>query len=223
MPELHELKREARGLTGFCTRMDDIPEVPLTWLWNGRLPRAKLTILAGEPGIGKSLLAADLAARVTCGAAWPDGEAGVSGEVLLLCAEDDAGDTVRPRISAAGGDVRRIYVLQPAADVDGSPIPLTLPRNCRELENVLDSCTTPKLIVIDPLAAYLGPGGDFGSEIQARLSPLIDLASRWNVAILGISHRDLRTPGGSSRRAGSVLTLLAASRGVATRRRPRDR
>jgi len=81
---------------------------PTQWLWPRYLPRGKLVILSGEPGVGKSRMVTDWAARVTAGLMWPDGTPpGEPGDVILYCAEDDAADTVFPRLLAAGAGTGR--------------------------------------------------------------------------------------------------------------------
>ncbi len=42
-----------------------IPPKPLDWLWTSRIPRGKITLLAGDPGTGKTALTLDLAARLS--------------------------------------------------------------------------------------------------------------------------------------------------------------
>jgi len=74
----------------------------MKWLWPGRVPAGKLTLFVGDPGTGKSLATVDVAARVSKGMPFPNGSAGERGDVLILTAEDDANDTVGPRLDAAG-------------------------------------------------------------------------------------------------------------------------
>ncbi len=81
------------------------------WLWPGRLPLGKLVVLDGDPAVGKSTLAVDLAARVTIGTRWPDGTDCPAGDVLILSAEDGLADTIRPRLDAASGDPARVHAL----------------------------------------------------------------------------------------------------------------
>src|SRR5688572_29514493 len=84
----------------------DICPSRLDWVWPGRIALGKFTLLAGEPGLGKSLLALDVAARVSRGSAWPEGETcAEQGSVLLLSGEDDVVDTVVPRLMALGADI----------------------------------------------------------------------------------------------------------------------
>ena len=77
-------------------RLAEVEPEPIRWLWPGRIALGKLTLLAGDPGLGKSLITIDLAARVSTGAAWPDtpSEPNPTGGVVLLSAEDDLADTI---------------------------------------------------------------------------------------------------------------------------------
>src|SRR5881398_2781595 len=82
------------------------------WLWEPYLPRGKLALLDGDPGVGKSLLTIDLAARLSRGGPLPDGSpSGRPHLTLLLGAEDDAADTTRPRAEAAGADLGRVVAV----------------------------------------------------------------------------------------------------------------
>lgn len=82
--------------------MADVVAEKVEWLWPGRIPRGKVTLLEGDPKCGKSTLALDLAARVSTGTAMPDGSPLVEPEqVILMTAEDGLADTVRPRLDAA--------------------------------------------------------------------------------------------------------------------------
>src|SRR4051812_25340935 len=90
-------------------RLADVFPEKVAWLWPGRIPAGKITVLDGDPGLGKSTLALDLAARVSMGASMPDGSSGVGrASVVLLSAEDGLADTIRPRLDAAGADASRV-------------------------------------------------------------------------------------------------------------------
>ena len=86
----------------------------LEWLWPGRIPLGKLTLLAGDPGLGKSFVTLDIAARVSRGDAWPDTPLlkQTPGDVVLLNAEDDLADTIAPRLDKANADDKRIVALE---------------------------------------------------------------------------------------------------------------
>src|SRR5947209_1718961 len=84
--------------------LTDVQEHQLAWLWDKRILRSKVTLLDGDPDLGKSLITLDLAARVTTGQPMPDGSPGIQGNVILIAPEDDVTDTIKPRILAAGAD-----------------------------------------------------------------------------------------------------------------------
>ena len=87
--------------------MSSIQPRAVQWLWKNRIPNGKLVSLSGNPGLGKTLVLIDIAARVSTGAAWPDGCPGSEpGGVVICSAEDDPHDTLRPRFDSAGADVR---------------------------------------------------------------------------------------------------------------------
>lgn len=165
---------------------------PLRWLWPGRIPSGKLTVVAGDPGLGKSLLTIDLAARVSTGAAFPDGAACEQGNVVLLSAEDDECDTIRPRLDAAGADVSRIHLLEAVRNVtaDGKTVEtmFNLERDLVALEDAILQ-TGARLIVVDPISAYMGSTDTHNnSAVRGLLSPLTSLAKKHKVTIVAVTH-----------------------------------
>ncbi len=96
-------------------RLSDVAPAAVRWLWPGRVPLGKVTLLDGDPGVGKSLIALDLAARVTTQSPMPDrtlSDLDAPQGVVLLACEDDAADTIRPRLDAAGADCSRVVLLK---------------------------------------------------------------------------------------------------------------
>ncbi len=91
--------------------MNEVQARPLEWLCLNWVPMGKLTLLDGDPGQAKSLLLVDLAARVSTGQAMPDDSAAIEGNVTFLAPEDGLGDTLLPRLQAAGADLSRIHVI----------------------------------------------------------------------------------------------------------------
>jgi putative DNA primase/helicase len=81
-------------------------------VWPQRIPAGKLSLLEGDPGEGKSLITIDITARITTGQPFADGAPSEQGIVILLSAEDDPADTIRPRLDAAGADVSRVHRLR---------------------------------------------------------------------------------------------------------------
>jgi putative DNA primase/helicase len=90
----------------------DVAVERVTWLWQGRIPLGALTLMDGDPGLGKSLITLDLVARVTTGQPMPDESPGLLGGAVLLSAEDDLAATIRPRLAAAGADMSRVLAVQ---------------------------------------------------------------------------------------------------------------
>ncbi len=166
---------------------------PIDWLWRGRIARGKVTILVGDPGLGKSMLTVDMAARITRGKPWPvDGDKAPIGDVLLLSGEDDPADTIRPRLDAAGADVRRVHLLKGTwdADKDGKlrQRQFSLKRDIPFLSAELDK-RRYALVVIDPVSAYLdGTDSHNNADVRGLLTPLSDVASAHKVAIVCITH-----------------------------------
>ena len=200
-------------------RMADVKPERVRWLWPGRIPLGKLTLIAGDPGLGKSMATIDLAARVSAGAAWPDrsGDAPVGG-VLLVSAEDDPADTIRPRLEAAGADVDRVgqWTSVLRLDPDSGELlddGLSLDRHWLDLESAIGMLPGCRLVVVDPITAYLGRiDGNDNAKLRGLLRPLSEIAGRTGVALVVVTHLN---KGGTGRAAiyramGSLATIAAA-------------
>ncbi len=189
---------------------DVAPEV-VKWLWPGRIPLGKLTILEGDPGLGKSTLCLDVAARVTTGSPMPDASPGVDGGVLLLTAEDGLADTVRPRAEAAGADLTRIKSLSMTLEGDFVSLPQDIDL-LREAAMTMDA----KLMVIDPLVAFLGEHFDAFKDQHMRraLAPLASLAEDLDIAIVALRHLNKGEGRSALYRGGGSIGISAAARSV---------
>jgi hypothetical protein len=144
----------------------------------------------GDPGQGKSLILLDLAARLTSGRPFPECAAGAEPSgVVIVNAEDRARETIHSRLVAAGADLARAMVWQRQA---GEPW-LHLPREVRQLDDIIAS-TRAKLVLLDPLMAFLDPTINVGSDVSVRqaLTPVADLAERHGCAIVLIRHLNKR-------------------------------
>jgi hypothetical protein len=93
------------------TFLSDVESQQVDWLWHRRIPLGKITILDGDPGMGKSLLSIYIAACVSTGQPMPDGAPAKQGKVILIAPEDAADDTIKPRVEAAGGDPSQVLLL----------------------------------------------------------------------------------------------------------------
>lgn len=167
----------------------DVPYERPDWLWPCRLARGALTLLIGDGGLGKSRVTHDLAARLSTGDAWPDQGNAPHGCVVVLSAEDSPSYTVRPSVEAAGGDVKRVAVLEAVADGDGAARVFRLDRDLPALESLVEQ-TEAVLVVVDPLSAYFGTALDSyrDSDVRSVLAQLVALADRRRIAVLGVMH-----------------------------------
>jgi hypothetical protein len=201
-------------------RMSDVQPERVTWIWSGYLPRGKVVVLDGDPGVGKSLVSVDLACRVSTGSPMPDGSRPVKGAVMILSAEDGLADTIRPRIDAAGGDPDCIITITeircPAGD-GGEPrsrfvsIPADLPAVEREITGA-----GVILVIVDVLVAYLD--GRINShrdqDVRRALAPLAAMAGRCGCAVLVLRHLN-KTPGTQALyRGGGSIGIAGAARAV---------
>lgn len=187
--------------------MANIEACAVNFLWFPYIPLGKLTLLEGDPGIGKSWAALAIATAVSLGAPLPGDERGINCPVLIASAEDGLSDTIKPRLAAMGADTSQIHA------VDGL---FTLNDNGFKMLDDAVANTIPGLIIIDPLVAYLSGDMDINKANQARYatSRLAALAEKWNAAVVAIRHL---TKGGSQkaiyRGLGSV-DFTAAARSV---------
>jgi hypothetical protein len=197
-------------------RLSDIEPRPVQWLWPGRIALGKLTLLAGDPGLGKSCLSLDLAMRVSLGSPWPDDRTSTAprGSVVLLGAEDGLNDTVRPRLDAMGADVSRIVALQGVKAADESdPRTFNLERDRLALEKAIVTAGDCRLVVIDPISAYLGETDSHkNADVRALLHPLGELADRHGVAIVAVTHLNKGNGAAAMYRATGSLAFVAAAR-----------
>lgn len=201
------------------------------WVWPEVLAAGKLTLLAGDPGLGKSFLTLDIAARVTNGGPWPpDDIRDNSGErvpprgVVLLSAEDDAADTIRPRLDAAGADVSRVCLLDGLRLADGAYDEFDLQRHIATLESVLESKRDIGLVIIDPISAYTGNADTHNNaSVRALLKPLSSMASDYKCAVLTVTHLRKGGSGGALYRTMGSLAFTAAARAVWAVMKEKDR
>jgi putative DNA primase/helicase len=198
-------------------RISDIPAQELRWLWPGRIPLGKLTLFAGDPGLGKSFVTLDIAAHVTRGKTWPDGTPGSGdpGSVIILSAEDDAADTIRPRLDAAGADLDRVLILQAVRRAKPSGETtlehFSLETDVLALQDAVASVNDPGLIVLDPISAYLGStDSHVNARVRGLLAPLAELARSLRVAVVAVDHLSKSNRPALYRPNGSIAFTAAA-------------
>jgi putative DNA primase/helicase len=184
---------------------------PVDWLWPGRLALGKLALLEGDPGLGKSLLALDLCARLSTGRSMPDDRAGPgSWPALVLNGEDGAEDTVRPRLEALGADLERVFVVRREVAMGEC---LSFPGQAEALEAAVVR-SGARLVVIDPIMAYLEARVQTGNDASVRraLRPLARMAERRGCTVLLVRHLNKKGSGRAAYRGGGSIGFLAACR-----------
>src|SRR5215207_1536524 len=172
-----------------------------------------IAVLDGDPGLGKSTLLCEFAARISRGDPLPGGEAAPPRLVVIMSAEDDPYDTIRPRIDAAGGDPRRVIALATLADnpADG---PLgAIPDHVYLLEEIIGR-TQAALLIIDPLVAFLSRGHNANSDqgVRRAFHSLKGLAERTGAAIVVVRHLNKSLSANPLYRGGGSIGIIGAAR-----------
>lgn len=164
------------------------------------------------------MLTASLAAHVSTGRVWPAGGGACPiGDTLFVSAEDDPADTIRPRLDAAGADPRRVHIVAGVESIDTRGNPerrlLSLKRDLAAIVEAVRSLSSCRLIVIDPVSAYMdGADSHNNAEVRGLLAPLSDLAREIGAAIVAVTHLNKGAGGSALYRATGSLAFVAAAR-----------
>jgi RecA-family ATPase len=184
------------GETVNLLRGDAVKIEPIHWLWQGYLAAGKFTLLGGMAGTGKTTIALNMAARISQGRTWPDGLRAPVGNVVIWSGEDDPADTLAPRLTQAGADMRKVFFVDgvsgqerkrpfdPAQDIDALKLAILRAGNV-------------KLLIVDPIASAVTGDSHKNTEVRRALQPLVDLAAETKCSLLGISHFAKNTAGRS--------------------------
>ena len=201
------LKEPSKPETVKIIRMSDVELTPVEWLWKPYLPFGKLSVLQGNPGEGKTYFAMHLAAACTNGKLLPNMERMEPFNVIYQTAEDGLGDTVKPRLIEAGADLDRVLV------IDDSDVQLTLSDERIEKAIVENNA---RLVIIDPIQAYLGADVDMNraNEVRPIFMRLGQVAQRTGCAILLIGHLNKAAGMQSLQRGLGSIDIAAAVRSV---------
>jgi hypothetical protein len=203
--EGEDTKAESKPFVVHC--LADVHAEEVVWLWCPYIPLGKLTILEGDPGLGKSWMTCAIATATAQGHGLPGAERTEPRKVLLLSAEDGLSDTIRPRLDALRADVSQIYAVEGALTLDDV--------GCLRLEaEILE--IKPALVIIDPIVAYLGADVDLhrANETRAVMARLARIAERNRIAILGLRHLTKGAGGKAIYRGYGSIDITAAARSV---------
>ncbi len=214
---------QAGGILWRTIALADVTPELVKWVWRSHVPIGKVSILDGDPGLGKSTLTLDLAARVSTGAAMPDGSvsdlARPSG-VIILSAEDGLADTIAPRLLAAGADLTRIRALTEVFGVrigdDGNETRTPRPPTLADLEAIEGAIleVDARLVILDPLMAFLPDevNANRDQQIRRALAPLVALIEHLGVALIVVRHLNKSAGGNPLYRGGASIGIIAAAR-----------
>ena len=169
-----------------------ITPVDIDWMWEGFLVQGKINLIAGNPGVSKSLLTCTLAAHVTTGTPWPDGSPCQQGSFVILNAEDDGDDTMVPRLIAAGADLSKVYIVHSTVDEHSGldERVFSLRSDIAQLRQLAVDLGDQRVLSIDPLNSYMGGETNINkdNEVRAILTPLQLMASEMKICTIGVAH-----------------------------------
>src|SRR5215213_9478885 len=193
--------------------LSQIAPEPLHWLSPCRLAAGKITLLDGDPGLSKSTLLCEIAARISRGGPLPDGDAAPPRPVVLMSAEDDPYDTIRPRIDAAGGDPRRVIAFATLPHDASHGTLGAIPDHLSVIEEIITR-TRAALLIIDPLVAFLARGHSADSDqgVRRAFHALKGLAERTGVAIVAVRHLNKSMTANPLYRGGGSIGIIGAAR-----------
>ena len=226
----------------YTRRLSEVEEQDVEWLWPQRVPLGKLTIVSGDPDLGKTFTVLDVIARITTGRDFPDAVNPFQHnrrDALWVSGEDEDGDTIKPRLRLLGADASRVHSLAFVFHTDhatgrgAKAAPpkeqmLDLGRHLEHLDEWLAAHPLVAVVAIDPLAAFLGKTDTHrNSDVRSLLMPMTKLAAKHNVAVIGINHLAKGTGGKAMYRSMGSMAFVAAARSswlvTADPKEPKDR
>jgi hypothetical protein len=197
---------------------------PIDWLWQPWLARGTVAVLDGDPGVGKSSLALDLAARITTGKPFPGETASRDSAVAMILAMEDPLETVvKPRLEAASADMSRIALLGGVRENGPGSATESILQLPRDLDLIAEKCAQhrPALLIIDPLMAVLGldQRGRFikandDQGVRKLTGQLKFLAERCNLVIWMLRHLNKGASGSALRRGSGTIAIAGQARSV---------
>lgn len=195
------------------TCLADVKPERVSWLWADRIPYGKLTLIDGDPGLGKTTISLDIAARLTRGAKMPFDPSPVEpADVIVMSAEDGLADTIRPRLEAAGADLNHVHFLE-INDGSGIPRAPVLPNDIPLIEEAIKE-RNARLVIIDPLMAYLSGkvNANNDQDVRRALAALVAMAERTGAAIVVLRHLNKLTGSLAMYRGGGSIGIIGAAR-----------
>ena len=205
--------KESSGLITISA--DQVKAEPIEWLVEGIFPLGMLGVIGGNPGMGKSQIAINLAALATSGKGSPDKQLFLNvGSVIILANEDDPARTIRPRLEAAGAVLSKVHIVQGVTNSKKEIDYFQLDKDIATLLQKAKELGDVRLIIIDPPNAYIGGKTDTykDSDVRRLLAPLQVLANETGALILLVVHLNKRSDGGAPQRFNGTTAWIAVAR-----------
>ena len=204
-----------KGIFPMYRKISDIEPKPINWLWEDYMAKGTITLITGEPELGKSQITLNIAAIVTTGGTWPDNRKKQCkiGNVILISAEDSLEHTIRTRLEANSANMDKIYHLDGIGDYNSGNKLFNLKSNLNELETMINQIEGVSLIVIDPLSAFIAGVDSYkNTDVRSMLAPLSILAEEYDIAIVGVEHPPKSSNGKAINQVGGSKAFIAAAR-----------
>ena len=205
--KIKQLPKPRMDLGPDVVRLSDVKPQTVKWLWYPYIPKGKVTLIEGDPGLGKSWLTTAIACHLSIGKRLPATKKKSSGRVLIMSAEDGIGDTIVPRLIEMKANRTRIFAYNKHIILDEIGL--------IDLEAQLDRIR-PSVLVLDPLVAYMGSGIDLhkANETRELMANLAHLAEQYHLSIIAVRHLTKGARDKSIYRGIGSIDLTAAARSV---------
>jgi putative DNA primase/helicase len=205
------VKEEPLTRKAVIISFDKIQPLEIDWLWPNRFPLGMISLLVGDPGVGKSFFSLYMSMVISNGGIWPDGSQCPHGSAIILSCEDSPEHVISRRLIALNTNLSKVHWFDGIRDNDKNGNEFTeqfnIMRDLLYLQKALKEHPDTKMIVIDPLSAYFGCVDTHkDSNVRSVMGPLTEIARRHNVAIVGVMHLN---KGNSSKAVYKMMGSLA--------------
>ena len=208
----------------------DITPTVLQYVHWPYIPQRRVSLVIGNPGVGKGLWTVDLSRAVSTGGLLPDQQGHLTmqapqGDVIFLSAEDGYEDGLRPRLDAAKVDIDRVHILRGKKNAQEETFPITFD-DIAIIEQSVRKATTPKLVVIDPVTAYMGKRDiNKSGDVAPIMDALRTLATTYTLAVVLVAHSSKTTMSNRTihRALGSMALIGGVRAAMMIEEHPKDK
>ncbi len=211
------MNHQTDGMSLGVTRANEIKPSKVDFIFPNIISKGHLNLFSGDPGVGKTLLCMDLVAALTCGKSWPQRNREVTMQgVLVINNEDTFEDIIVPRLIGANADLSQVHLISHVDHLRGQRIDqysFSVAKHIRLLDEKLSQHPEISLVLFDPLKSFLGRiDANNSIEVRNALMPLLSLARKHHVAIVGVEHLNKNSQTKALYRISGSLQFLAVAR-----------